>query len=85
MNRHLLSGFVILSSLLAPALTASAQDHAAAFIVKIKPFEVAEKMPLFKDLLGKVARVEGDTLLMYVRPYGPYTGAHERTAPAYSV
>ena len=32
--------------------------------------EVTEKMAFFKDLLGKVVRVDGDTLLLYVRPYG---------------
>lgn len=32
--------------------------------------QVTEQMPTWKELLGKVARLDGDTLVMYVRPWG---------------
>ncbi len=32
--------------------------------------QVTEKMPTFKDLLGKVVKVDGDALIMYGQPYG---------------
>lgn len=41
--------------------------------------EITEKMSSFKDLLGKALRLDGDTLVMYVRPWGHVPCA---TAPA---
>jgi mono/diheme cytochrome c family protein len=41
--------------------------------------QVSEKMPTWRDLLGKVARLDGETLVMYVRPWGHVPCA---TAPA---
>lgn len=41
--------------------------------------QVTEKMPTWKELLGKVAQLDGDTLVMYVRPWGHVPCA---TAPA---
>ena len=41
--------------------------------------QITEKMPLFRDMLGKSARLDGDTLLIYVRPYSHIPCA---TAPA---
>ncbi|MFN0018790.1 MAG: DUF1592 domain-containing protein [Pirellulaceae bacterium] len=41
--------------------------------------QVTEKMTTFKDLMNKVVRLDGDTLLMYVRPWGHVPCA---TAPA---
>jgi mono/diheme cytochrome c family protein len=41
--------------------------------------QVSEKMPTWKELLGKVARLDGETLVMYVRPWGHVPCA---TAPA---
>jgi hypothetical protein len=56
--------------------------------------QITEKMPLFKDLLGKVARLDGDTLLLYVRPYShipcatapaPQSGRYRVKASVYAV
>lgn len=56
--------------------------------------EVADKQQFFKDLLDKVVRVDGDTLLMYVRPYGhipcatptaPVAGRYRVRASVYAV
>lgn len=41
--------------------------------------QITEKMTVFKDLLGKTARLDGDTLLLHVRPYSHIPCA---TAPA---
>jgi hypothetical protein len=41
--------------------------------------QVTEKMPTWRELLGKVARLDGETLVMYVRPWGHVPCA---TAPA---
>src|SRR5262249_52380676 len=41
--------------------------------------QITEKMPLMKELLGKTARLDGDTLVLYVRPYSHIPCA---TAPA---
>src|SRR5207248_2001092 len=32
--------------------------------------QITEKMPTWKELLGKVARLDGDTLVTYTRPWG---------------
>jgi hypothetical protein len=32
--------------------------------------QITEKMPTFKDIMNKGVRLDGDTLLMYVRPWG---------------
>ncbi len=56
--------------------------------------QVTEKMTTFKDLLGKVVRLDGDTLLMYVRPWGhvpcstapaPQAGRYRIKASVYAV
>jgi hypothetical protein len=56
--------------------------------------EVTEKMKFFKDLMDRVVRLEGDTLVMYVRPYGhipcatppaPQTGRYRVRASVYAV
>jgi len=31
--------------------------------------QISEKAPSFKDLLGRIARLDGETLLLYARPY----------------
>jgi mono/diheme cytochrome c family protein len=41
--------------------------------------QVTEKMPTFRELLGKVVKLDGETLVMYVRPWGHVPCA---TAPA---
>jgi mono/diheme cytochrome c family protein len=41
--------------------------------------QITEKMPLFRELLGNLARLDGDTLILYVRPYSHIPCA---TAPA---
>jgi mono/diheme cytochrome c family protein len=56
--------------------------------------QVTEKMPTWKDLLGKIARVDGDTLVMYARPWGhvpcasapvPQAGRYRVKASVYAV
>src|SRR5271155_3535447 len=51
-------------------------------------------MPTFKELLGKVVKLDGDTLLMYVRPWGhvpcstapaPQAGRYRIKASVYAV
>src|SRR5262249_14277009 len=41
--------------------------------------QVTEKMPTWRELLGKVSRLDSETLVMYVRPWGHVPCA---TAPA---
>lgn len=41
--------------------------------------QITEKMPLFKELIGKTVQLDGDTLVLYVRPYSHIPCA---TAPA---
>jgi len=41
--------------------------------------QITEKMPLFRDMLGKSAKLDGDTLVLYIRPYSHIPCA---TAPA---
>ncbi|WP_020471058.1 DUF1592 domain-containing protein [Zavarzinella formosa] len=56
--------------------------------------QITEKMPTFKELLNKAVRLDGDTLLMYVRPWGhvpcasapvPVAGKYRVRASIYSV
>jgi len=51
----------------------------AAFKERHTGREITAKMPHFKELLGKSARLDGDTLILYVRPWGHIPCA---TAPA---
>ncbi len=49
--------------------------------------QITEKMTTFRDLLGKVVRLDGDTLLLYVRPWGhvPCASAPVQQAGRYRV
>lgn len=56
--------------------------------------QVTEKMPTFKDLLGKVVRLDGDTLVMHARTWGhvpcgtapvPQPGRYRVKASVYAV
>jgi mono/diheme cytochrome c family protein len=56
--------------------------------------QVTEKMPTFKDLLDKVTKLDGDTLVTYVRPWGhvpigtaptPQAGRYRVKASVYAV
>ena len=49
--------------------------------------EITEKMTTFRDLLGKAVRLDGDTLLMYARPWGhvPCSSAPAPVAGRYRV
>jgi hypothetical protein len=56
--------------------------------------QITEKMPLFNELLGKVARLDDDTLVLFVRPYShipcatapaPQTGRYRVRASVYAV
>jgi mono/diheme cytochrome c family protein len=56
--------------------------------------QITEKMPHFKEMLGKSARLDGDTLVLYVRPYShipcatapaPQTGRYRVRASVYAV
>jgi hypothetical protein len=49
--------------------------------------QITEKMPTFKELLGKTVKLNGDTLTMYVRPWGhiPCSTAPAPSAGRYRV
>jgi hypothetical protein len=56
--------------------------------------QITENMPLFRELLGNLARLEGDTLILYVRPYShipcatapaPQSGRYRVRASVYAV
>lgn len=56
--------------------------------------QITEKMMHFRDLLGKTARLDGDTLILYVRPYShvpcataptPQAGRYRVRASVYAV
>ena len=56
--------------------------------------QITEKIPLFKDLLGKTARLDGDTLILRARPYShmpcatapaPQSGRYRVRASVYAV
>src|SRR5262249_19131666 len=56
--------------------------------------QITEKMPHFKEMLVKSARLDGDTLVLYVRPYShipcatapaPQSGRYRIRASVYAV